>query len=154
MSILDTEALIRTLYHTHLALVREAGHDLTARQMTVFLTCFLEGRPQTVRALASRLNVSRPAISRTLDRLEEFDLLKRRTDPTDRRSVIILRRRAGWSLFERIQQIVTHAALTAVSDDTTASPLPGGDPAPPLRCLPRSDASDVDSDTWGGLSPR
>ena len=39
-----------------------------------------------MRGLAAKLAVSKPAITRALDRLSEFDLVRRKTDPLDRRS--------------------------------------------------------------------
>ena len=62
-------------------LVRRDGPDLSARQLGVFLTCYLETEAQTVRGLAAKLGVSKPAITRALDRLSEFDLVRRKTDP-------------------------------------------------------------------------
>ena len=50
-------------------LVRRDGPDLSARQLGVFLTCYLETEAQTVRGLAAKLGVSKPAITRALDRL-------------------------------------------------------------------------------------
>src|SRR5215213_4552350 len=54
-------------------LVRRDGPDLSARQLGVFLTCYLEPEAQTFRGLAAKLGVSKPAITRALDRLSEFD---------------------------------------------------------------------------------
>src|SRR4051794_7388824 len=64
-------------------LVRSDQRDLSARQLGVFLICYLESEAQTVRGLASRLGVIKPAITRALDRLEEFDLVRRKQDPLD-----------------------------------------------------------------------
>ena len=76
-------------------LVRREGPDLTARQLGVMLTCYTEAEPQTVRGLAAQLEVSKPAITRALDRLSEFELVRRKTDPMDRRSVLIQRTSSG-----------------------------------------------------------
>jgi len=78
------------------ASVRSDQTDLSARQLTVFLKVYLEpGTEHTVRGLAADLDVSKPAITRALDRLEESDFAKRQTDPKDRRSVIVRRTPAG-----------------------------------------------------------
>ena len=45
----------------------------------MFLTCYLDDEAQTVRGLAAKLNVAKPAITRALDRLSEFDLVRRKT---------------------------------------------------------------------------
>jgi hypothetical protein len=71
------EQTVDVLRQTIVALVRRDGPDLTARQLSVFLICYLEGEAQTVRGLAAKLNVSKPAITRALDRLSEFDLVRR-----------------------------------------------------------------------------
>ena len=44
---------------TIVALVRRDGPDLTARQLGVFLTCYLENEAQTVRGLAVKLDVAK-----------------------------------------------------------------------------------------------
>ena len=86
--------LLHILKDAMVASVSSNGPDLTARQLTVFLKVYLEpGTKHTVRGLAAELNVSKPAITGVLDRLAEFDFIKRETDPYDRRSVIAGRRR-------------------------------------------------------------
>ena len=47
--------------------------------------------PHTVRGLASGLKVSKAAISRSLDRLGQIELVRRKVDETDRRSVLVQR---------------------------------------------------------------
>jgi DNA-binding MarR family transcriptional regulator len=80
--------LLHILKDAMVASVSSNGPDLTARQLTVFLKVYLEpGTKHTVRGLAAELNVSKPAITRALDRLAEFDLTKREADANDRRSV-------------------------------------------------------------------
>ena len=64
----------------------------------------LEGEAQTVRGLAAKLNVSKPAITRALDRLAELDLVRRKTDPLYRRSVLNPARRFGRDLPTRPQK--------------------------------------------------
>jgi len=76
------------------------GPDLTARQMALMLTVYLTQPPHTVRGLASALNVSKPAITRAVDRLGELDFLRRKPDEADRRSVLLQRTIRG-SVFLR-----------------------------------------------------
>ena len=71
--------------------VRRDEHDLSARQMAVLLSVYTTAPPHTVRGLASSLNVSKPAITRALDRLGRLDFLRRKTDESDRRSVLVQR---------------------------------------------------------------
>jgi DNA-binding MarR family transcriptional regulator len=105
-----TESLIGVLRDTVVALVRQDGPDLSARQFGVFLTCYLEGDAQTVRGLATALDVSKPVISRALDRLADFDLVRRKADPSDRRSVLVQRTPAGTAFMRDIRSILRDAS--------------------------------------------
>ena len=49
------EQRVDVLRETIVALVRRDGPDLTARQLGVFLTCYLVDEAQTVRGLAAKL---------------------------------------------------------------------------------------------------
>jgi DNA-binding MarR family transcriptional regulator len=104
------EPWVDVLGHTILALVRRDGPDLTARQLCVFLTCYLEDEAQTIRGLASRLSVRKTAISRALDRLSEFDFVRRKHDPLDRRSVLIQRTEVGTEFLRTLTEILADSA--------------------------------------------
>jgi len=65
--------------------------DLSARQMGLLLSVYLTPPPHTVRGLAQVLAVSKPAITRAVNRLSELGLVRRKTDDADRRSVFIQR---------------------------------------------------------------
>jgi len=105
-----TESLVNVLRDTIVALVRQDGPDLSARQFGVFLTCYLESDAQTVRGLAATLDVSKPVISRALDRLADFDLVRRKADPADRRSVLVQRTPAGTAYLKDIRSILRDAS--------------------------------------------
>ncbi len=90
-----SDAQVHLLRETIAALVRRDSTDLSARQLGVFLICYLNDGGHTVRGLAAELNVSKPAITRALDRLGEFDLARRKIDPQDRRSVLVQADRQG-----------------------------------------------------------
>jgi DNA-binding MarR family transcriptional regulator len=94
-------------------LVRRKGSDLSARQLSIFLTCYMDNEGQTVRGLAAKLNVSKPAISLALDRLMEFDLVRRKVDPSDRRSILVQRTQAGLRLKGELGDIMKQAAAKA-----------------------------------------
>lgn len=95
---------------TIVALVRREGSDLSARQLGVLLTCYLQEGGHTVRGLAAELNVSKPAITRALDRLAEFDLARRKPDPADRRSVLVQRTPRGNAYIRDLRAIMASAA--------------------------------------------
>ena len=80
--------------------VRADAPDLSARQMTLLLTVYLTPRPHTVRGMATLMNVSKPAITRAVNRLVELQLVRRNTDENNRRSVLIQRTVRG-SVFLR-----------------------------------------------------
>jgi DNA-binding MarR family transcriptional regulator len=104
------EQRVDVLRETIVALVRRDGPDLSARQFGVFLTCYREEEAQTVRGLAAKLDVSKPAITRALDRLAEFDLVRRKTDPLDRRSVLVQRTAAGNGFMRDLKTILANAS--------------------------------------------
>jgi len=100
-----SDQLIEVLKNTIVALVRRDGPDLSARQLGVFLTCYLQAEAQTVRGLAAELDVSKPVISRALDRLGELNLARRKVDPLDRRSVLVQRTAAGMAFLRDLRSI-------------------------------------------------
>ena len=114
------EQTVDVLRQTIVALVRRDGPDLTARQLGVFLTCYLDGEAQTVRGLAAKLNVSKPAITRALDRLAEFELVRRKQDPLDRRSVLVQRTTGGAGFLRDLKKILADAGKDATGVPTTA----------------------------------
>jgi len=63
-----------------------------------------------MRGLAAKLNVSKPAITRALDRLAEFDLTRRKTDPLDRRSVLVQRTATGMAFMRDLRTILLDAS--------------------------------------------
>ena len=102
-----SDAQVGLLRDTVVALVRRDGADLSARQLGVFLTCYLNDGGHTVRGLAAELNVSKPAITRALDRLGELDLARRKVDPMDRRSVLVQRTTKGSAFLRDLRGIMT-----------------------------------------------
>jgi DNA-binding MarR family transcriptional regulator len=94
--------------------------DLSARQMAVLLTVYRTEGPHTVRGLAATLNVSKPAITRALDRLGALDLAHRKIDPMDRRSVLVNRTRAGAALLRQMEADWRGAELAAEPPPATA----------------------------------
>jgi DNA-binding MarR family transcriptional regulator len=105
-----SDAQVGLLRETVVALVRRDGADLSARQLGVFLTCYLNDGAHTVRGLAAELNVSKPAITRALDRLGELDLARRKVDPLDRRSVLMQRTPKGASFLRDLRTIMLEAS--------------------------------------------
>jgi DNA-binding MarR family transcriptional regulator len=66
----------------------EPFKHLTARQIAIFLSCYMHAEPQSVRVLSRYLKVSRPSVSLALRRLERLGLLRRNADLADRGGVL------------------------------------------------------------------
>lgn len=111
----SSDQLVGILRETVVALVRREGTDLSARQLGVFLTCYLREGPHTVRGLAAELNVSKPAITRALDRLGELELARRKIDPLDRRSVLVQRTLKGAAFLRDLRAIMLEASSGSVA---------------------------------------
>ena len=89
--------------------VRREAPDLSARQMALLLTVYLTPPPHTVRGLAEALNVSKPAITRALDRLTELEMVRRKPDEQDRRSVLIQRTVRGSVFLREFGELIVAA---------------------------------------------
>lgn len=68
----------------------ERGHDLTQRQLGTLLLVACTPGPHTIRGIAARLALLKPAVTRSVDVLEGEGLVRRRPDPADRRSVLVV----------------------------------------------------------------
>ena len=101
---------LRLWHDVSLATVRENGADLSPRQITVLLTVYLEPPPHTVRGLAAKLKVTKPAITRALDTMGERGLVDRRRDERDRRNVLIQRTVDGALFVEKLGDDVVKRA--------------------------------------------
>jgi DNA-binding MarR family transcriptional regulator len=104
---------LRLWHDVVLDLVRGEAADLTARQMTVLLTVYLEPPPHTVRGLAAKLGVTKPVITRALDTMGRLGLVSRRRDESDRRNVLVHRTLEGALAVERLGDAIVarHHAL-------------------------------------------
>lgn len=111
----NADQMVGILRDTIVSLVRRDGPDLSARQLGVFLTCYLQEGPHTVRGLAADLNVSKPAITRALDRLGELELARRKVDPADRRSVLVQKTIKGQAFLKDLRSIMVEAAKAPAS---------------------------------------
>jgi DNA-binding MarR family transcriptional regulator len=101
---------LRLLHDFSFALVTDGEPDLSARQLAVLLTIYLHPPPHTVRALAAKLNVSKPVITRALDTMGKLGLVARRRDESDRRNVVIQRTVKGALAVERLGDLIAAKA--------------------------------------------
>ena len=102
--------------------VRRDAPDLSARQMALLLSVYLTPPPHTVRGLAEILNVSKPAITRAVSRLSELELVRRKTDEQDRRSVLIQRTVRGSVFLREFGELIAIAARGETDGDGSALP--------------------------------
>jgi len=102
--------------------VRLDAPDLSARQMALLLSVYLTPPPHTVRGLAATLNVSKPAITRAVNRLSELQLVRRKPDETDRRSVLIQRTVRGSVFLREFGELIVNAAKTGPGGESSVLP--------------------------------
>ena len=84
--------------------VRSGLPDLTNRQMAILLTVCTHKGPHTVRGLASILDVSKPVITRALNKLAQLGYLRRQRDTMDKRNVFVAPTKKGAQFLEKIGQ--------------------------------------------------
>lgn len=107
------------------ASVRSDGPDLSARQMSILLTVYTRPPPHTVRGLSESLNISKPAISRALDRLGQLGYVRRRRDDYDRRSVQVQRTVKGAVFLSEFADQISRAGLDLDSPTPFEAGAPG-----------------------------
>lgn len=107
---LTTAEALKLWHDVNLDLVRDDEPDLSARQVTILLTVYLERPPHTVRGLAAKLGVTKPVITRALDAMGRMELVNRRRDPDDRRNVLVQRTVKGSLYLERLADSIAQRA--------------------------------------------
>ena len=104
---LSTGQALRLWHDVGLAQVKDDEPDLSVRQITILLSIYLEPPPHTVRALAAKLSVSKPVITRALDAMGKLELVTRKRDVKDLRNVLIQRTVKGSLFLERLGVLVS-----------------------------------------------
>lgn len=90
--------------------VRNQSPDLSARQMVLLLSVYVEGGPHTVRGLAARLSISKPAVTRAIDALEKLEFVRRMPDESDKRSILVSRTVKGAVFLDKFGALISAAA--------------------------------------------
>jgi DNA-binding MarR family transcriptional regulator len=97
-------------------LVRSDHADLSMRQTAIlFMVYDNDGRPYSVKDLAAALNLSKPAVTRALDRLGELKLTTRETDKNDRRMILVQRTEDGYRFLSVVAGFAASSRATAGS---------------------------------------
>lgn len=104
---------LKTWMQTLVDYVRSGEPDLTNRQMALLLMVYLMPGPHTVRGLARSLNVSKPVVTRALNRLGSLGYLRRQRDDSDRRNIFVTRTAEGADFLEEFGHFL--------NDDSTNS---------------------------------
>lgn len=101
--------------NTLLDYVRSGQPDLTNRQMALLMVVYQTSGPHTVRGLARDLSVSKPVITRALNRLAALGYLARQRDEKDRRNVFVATTPAGTDFLGEFGRLVSgeHARRAA-----------------------------------------
>ena len=86
--------------------VRSGEPDLTNRQMALLMVVYLDPGPHTVRGLAQCLNVSKPVVTRALNRLGALGYLRRQRDESDKRNIYVARTVEGASFLEEFGHFI------------------------------------------------
>ena len=107
--------------HTLVDYVRSGEPDLTNRQMALLMLVYLDPGPHTVRGLARALNVSKPVVTRALNRLGALGYLRRQRDDADKRNIFVARTPKGADFLAEFGQFLA-------GDDSVGS-VPGHAPA-------------------------
>lgn len=105
-STIETPPSLARWMNTLIDYVRSGEPDLTNRQMALLLVVYLSPGPHTVRGLARVLNVSKPVVTRALNRLGALGYLRRQRDDTDKRNIFIARTSEGAEFLEEFGQFV------------------------------------------------
>lgn len=90
--------------------VRSGKPDLTNRQMALMMTVYIGQGPHTVRGLAEALHVSKPVITRALNKLSALGYLRRERDAADRRNIFITRTPKGAEFLDAFHHFIAGTA--------------------------------------------
>ncbi|MGC4252810.1 MAG: MarR family winged helix-turn-helix transcriptional regulator [Sphingobium sp.] len=90
--------------------VRSGKPDLTNRQMALMMTVYIDSGPHTVRGLAEVLNVSKPVITRALNKLSALGYVRRERDAADRRNIFIVRTSKGAEFLDAFHHFIAGTA--------------------------------------------
>ena len=104
------QAVLSSWMKTLTDYVRSGEPDLTNRQMALLLVVYLKPGPHTVRGLARILNVSKPVVTRALNKLGTLGYLRRQRDDADRRNIFIAQTDRGAEFLDGFGEIIENGA--------------------------------------------
>ena len=92
--------------------------DLTLRQQAILLNIYLKPAPHTVRGIAKELSITKPAVTRALDTLSRYGLVRRKKDPEDLRNVLVQRTVKGSVFLSEFSDMIVGAEKDLNISDT------------------------------------
>ncbi|MDP6351462.1 MAG: MarR family transcriptional regulator [Alphaproteobacteria bacterium] len=119
--ILTTEQALKLWHSVFAQCVSGEWADLTMRQMALLLTVYMTPPEHTVRGLAKGLNISKPAVTRGLDRLAKLGLIRRKRDDGDKRNVLVQRTVKGSVYLSELADLIGDASAVALADSRDAA---------------------------------
>lgn len=92
--------------------VRSGRPDLTNRQMALLMLVYMTPGPHTVRGIAKGLDVSKPVVTRALNRLGALGYLRRQRDEADRRNIFVVRTDEGAEFLDAFGRLIAGRSQT------------------------------------------
>ena len=86
--------------------------ELVGTQIALLLLVYMTKGPHTVRVLAKTLSVSKPAITRAIDQLSDLEMVRRKPDEDDRRSILVQRTVKGYIFLREYGEIIFDTGKT------------------------------------------
>ena len=100
--------------------VRSGRPDLTNRQMALLMVVYLKPGPHTVRGIAKGLDVSKPVVTRALNRLGALGYLRRQRDEADRRNIFVARTDEGAEFLDAFGRLIANRSQADVPRSAAA----------------------------------
>ena len=88
--------------------------------MALMMTVYISSGPHTVRGLAETLHVSKPVITRALNKLSALGYLRRERDVADRRNIFITRTPKGAEFLDAFHLFIAGTARDERTDTPAA----------------------------------
>jgi DNA-binding MarR family transcriptional regulator len=87
--------------------------DLSARQTAILLTVHMKSGPHSIKSLAKNLSISKPAVCRAIDVLENEKLLRRVADKKDKRNILLLPSAKGTAYLQELGNMIASISKDA-----------------------------------------
>jgi len=95
------------------AALKDMPIDLSARQTAILLTVHLESGPHSLKSLTKNLSISKPAVCRAVDVLENAKLVRRAADKKDGRNMWIVPTAKGSAYLHELAAIILQVSKAA-----------------------------------------